>query len=164
MLCSECGKREASVHSVSYINGVKTESHLCQECAQKHSELQNLYSFSAGDFIKNFFHLSGFPNETVSYPSCKTCGITLADFRNTGRLGCPDCYDAFRGDVIPVIESIHGNAQHVGEMPAQTGEDAQRRKKIEDLKQQLSKAVASEDFEQAAKLRDEINELKGGEK
>ena len=166
MLCSECGKNPATVHLMQSVNGVKSERHLCAECARKHPELQmnfanvGLGAFGAENLFQNFL---GMTQQT----SCPTCGETLADFRETGLLGCPDCYDAFSDQIIPVLQRSHGNTQHTGEAPAEAEEtpagtdaEAEKRKKLYDLQEQLAKAVKEENFEQAAKLRDEIKSLK----
>ena len=177
MLCSECGKNPATVHLMQSVNGVKTERHLCAECARKHPELQmsfanvGLGAFGAENLFQKFFNFGfgdmpflGMPQQT----SCPTCGESLADFRETGLLGCPDCYDTFSDQIIPVLQRSHGNTQHTGETPeaaknepAATDAEAEKRKQIYDLQEQLAKAVKEEDFEQAAKLRDEIKSLKG---
>ena len=170
MLCSECGKNQATVHSVNYIKGVKSEMHLCAECAKKHPELNlnfanmGLSAFGAQDMFKKFFDF-GFEEMPLMglnvQSTCKTCGESLADFQQSGLLGCPDCYEAFSDRIIPVLQRAHGNTQHVGEAPAGVDEQAEKRKKLYDLQEQLAKAVREENFEQAAKLRDEINHLKG---
>lgn len=130
-----------------------------------------LGAFGAENLFQKFFNFGfgdmpflGMPQQT----SCPTCGESLADFRETGLLGCPDCYDTFSDQIIPVLQRSHGNTQHTGETPeaaenepAATDAEAEKRKQIYDLQEQLAKAVKEEDFEQAAKLRDEIKSLKG---
>ena len=166
MLCSECGKNQASVHSINYINGVKSEMHLCAECAKKHPELDLGFAtmgFGAQDLFKKLFD---FGNEEMpvlgmsSQQTCKTCGGTLADFQKTGLVGCPDCYDVFEDRIIPVLQRAHGNTQHVGEAPDGADPGVEKRKKLQALQEELNKAIQQEAFEQAAVLRDQINELK----
>jgi len=164
MICSECGKKQATIHFVRNINGVTTEKHLCSDCASKYREIQNMDFFSPGDFFKSFLDLGGTWESAYSPPSCERCGFAFKDFQDKGLLGCPDCYTAFRDSIIPVLRSAHGNVQHVGEVPRDIDEEAQKRRQIEELKQQISKAVAEENFEKAAELRDRINQMKGEEK
>lgn len=156
MLCSECGKNEASVHKMTIINGVKTEQHLCAECAAK-KNIMNTDIFSAGDFFKELFQLSGLPK--VEKAVCSNCGMSLAQFEHTGELGCSECYKAFEKDIIPVLTSIHGNAVHTGEVPAEAGEEVQKRRKIAEIRKEISKAVAEENYERAAELRDELQSI-----
>lgn len=162
MLCSECGRNQATMHSVSYINGVKSEVYLCPECAAKYTNhmagdfmsMGGLFDFS--NIWKSFFTMgSGMQN---MQPVCKTCGTSLADFERTGLLGCEECYDEFHAPLIPVLKQMHGSVSHVEE---QSG-NAEPEKKEEDerilaLKQELKEAIQKEDFERAAILRDQIN-------
>lgn len=164
MLCNECGKNQATVHSVQYVNGVKSEVHLCSQCAKNHPELSgNL--FSTGDFFKSFF--DGFMQMPVLSGSgavCDSCGTSFGEFRQSGLFGCPDCYNTFREAVIPVLKGTHGSIQHTGEKPAANTEEAEKRRHYYELKEQLARAIAEERFEDAAKLRDEIGALKMEEK
>ncbi len=163
MLCSECGKNQATIHTVQYINGVRSEMHLCAECAKKHPELMNLGVFSTADVFKSFFNMVNMmePSILEGMPlTCKNCGETLDDFMQTGLLGCPECYTTFRDKIIPVLQQTHGNVQHEGSAPERVDEKVKTRKKMYELKEKLSKAIAKEDFEMAAKLRDAIKALK----
>lgn len=162
MLCNECGKNQATIHTIQYVNGVKSEMHLCAECAKNHPELKTFGLFSSADVFKSFFNnMLIEPGLAEEVPlTCKTCGESLDDFTRTGLLGCPECYDAFRDRLIPVLQRTHGNVQHAGEAPEGVEEKAKNRKKLSQLKEKLSEAITKEDFEQAAKLRDKINALK----
>ncbi|MGI6664741.1 MAG: UvrB/UvrC motif-containing protein [Christensenellaceae bacterium] len=164
MLCNECGKNNASIHSVQYINGVKSEMHLCPECAAKHPELQKVGAFSIAEMFKNMFQFGEIGGLHMD-STCSTCGDSLSNFKESGLLGCPDCYDAHAEQIIPVLERTHGHVQHTGEVPKEAEVEAEMRKKIGALQAEMKKAVEAEDFEQAAKLRDEISSLKqDGEK
>lgn len=158
MLCNECGKNQATVHSVQILNGVRKESHLCAECAAKHADISSLGAFNVSDFFKGFLDM-GTPNYVVE--GCRNCGTTLADFKRDGRLGCSECYNQFRRNIIPVLRQVHGNVTHAGDVPREADEQTQRRRELEKLRGELQKAVEGEDFERAAQLRDQINALKG---
>ncbi len=162
MLCDECGKNQAVIHTVQIINGTKTEAHLCQECAKNHPELQMAAMFSPSEAIKSLFSLME-PGVIENEEVCKNCGEAFSEFKDTGLLGCSECYDSFRDKIIPVLRRTHGNVQHAGEVPEEAGENLKKQKKADRLKEQLKEAVAREDFEQAAKLRDEINALRSEE-
>ncbi|MEY8381613.1 UvrB/UvrC motif-containing protein [Christensenellaceae bacterium 44-20] len=160
MLCNECGKNQATVHSVQYINGAKSEVHLCAECAKHHPEL-NMNLFSTGDFFKSFFDdFMQLPVHSGQGAVCQSCGTSFRDFQQSGLFGCPDCYDTFRDAVIPVLKGAHGSVQHIGEKPAASKEEAEKRRHYYELKEQLSKAIAEENFEKAAELRDEMKAMK----
>ena len=142
MLCNECGKNQATVHSVQYINGAKSEVHLCAECAKHHPEL-NMNLFSTGDFFKSFF------DDFMQLPVHSGQGAV-----------CQSCGTSFRDAVIPVLKGAHGSVQHIGEKPAASKEEAEKRRHYYELKEQLSKAIAEENFEKAAELRDEMKAMK----
>lgn len=154
MICSECGKNEATVHSVMYINGVKTEKHLCAECAAKDKISMDM--FSPTEFFKGMFDFGSVKPDLV----CSNCGTTLRNFRSSGKLGCSECYSAFKDEIIPVLTSCHGNSTHKGDIPIDAGEASKKRRQIEEIKEQIAKAVADENYEEAARLRDEMAKLK----
>jgi protein arginine kinase activator len=88
---------------------------------------------------------------------CPTCGSTLKDFRDSGRLGCADCYGSFDAHLRDLLRRLHGSSQHVGERYAVPGgAGADPRARLLELKDQLRRAVDAENFELAAELRDRI--------
>ncbi|WMJ77269.1 MULTISPECIES: UvrB/UvrC motif-containing protein [unclassified Sedimentibacter] len=160
MLCSECGKNEAKVHVTQIINGKKTESHLCEECAKKNQTLLNS-SFS----MENLFSamLNNAFNTTTYLPAkgCSKCGMTFDEFRTTGKFGCSDCIETFKPRLIPVIKNIQGYDRHTGKIPKRAGGNYRIQKDIEKLKNQLKQAIESEEYEKAAELRDKIRQMEG---
>ena len=90
---------------------------------------------------------------------CRGCGATLRDFRESGRLGCAQCYDSFDGHLRDLLRRLHGSSQHVGERYEPPGAGADPRRNLLELKDQLRRAVDSENFELAAELRDRIRVL-----
>ncbi|MDD3227551.1 MAG: UvrB/UvrC motif-containing protein [Tissierellia bacterium] len=159
MLCNECGKNEANVHLTHIINGKKTESHLCEECAKKNQAILNS-NFS----MENLFSVmlnNSFNNKTYlpAAKSCTNCGMTYENFRNTGKFGCSHCIDSFKGRLKPVIKSIQGYDRHIGKIPKRAGGDYKIQMDIERLKNDLKGAVEREEYELAAELRDKINDL-----
>jgi len=96
----------------------------------------------------------------ASSEACPFCGLTFSDFRETGRLGCPQCYETYAVHLQKLLRRVHGGTQHVGKVylpPDPTSSDRERR--LDALKRRLQRAVDSEDFERAAELRDEIRSL-----
>ncbi len=98
---------------------------------------------------------------------CEVCGLKFVEFRNSGRLGCPHDYDHFREELLPLLESIHGDTAHAGtaprgpDRPAKPLEAPADPAELPALKKKLSRAVRDEDYEAAARLRDRIRELGG---
>lgn len=159
MFCNECGKNEANVHLTHIINGKKTESHLCEDCAKKNQAILNS-NFS----MENLFSVmlnNSFNNKTYlpAAKSCTNCGMTYENFRNTGKFGCSHCIDSFKGRLKPVIKSIQGYDRHIGKIPKRAGGDYKIQMDIERLKNDLKGAVEREEYELAAELRDKINDL-----
>ena len=91
--------------------------------------------------------------------TCEQCGMTYAEFRKGGMLGCANCYKAFKTPLTALLQRVHGNTQHAGRVPGGVHSGTSIRMNIDRLKQKLQKAVADEEYEQAAKLRDTIRAL-----
>ncbi|OYW15649.1 MAG: hypothetical protein B7Z55_14890 [Planctomycetales bacterium 12-60-4] len=91
--------------------------------------------------------------------SCPNCGITFKEFRSQGRLGCAHDYVAFQEELLPLLENIHGEVQHVGKVPKRAPDASQQQFRLVKLKSRLRAAVDDEMYEEAARLRDEIAQL-----
>lgn len=159
MLCQNCKEKQATVHFVKVINGVRTEMHLCEKCAPMAKQdfpPINSFDITVSDIINSFF---GGNSVLTSGSGCSFCGSTLDNFSRTGKLGCSECYRAFDEQLRAPLKRIHGSDRHVGKVPKRAGDGVS---KITNLKKQLEEAVAAEKYEEAAKLRDEIRKLGGG--
>lgn len=157
MLCKNCGLRPATTHIKRVINGRVEEYHLCAECAKKLNvsafdpfDLSELWSSFFGDRLPD--------SPALNQKRCKRCGSSFSDIANSGKLGCPDCYSEFYDELLPSLRKIHGKTRHVGRVPNSANEDTKAGYMINDLKKQLTDAVENENYEQAAKLRDQIRE------
>ncbi|MGE5573495.1 MAG: UvrB/UvrC motif-containing protein [Bacteroidota bacterium] len=167
MMCDECGKRPANVHLTKIINGVKSESHLCEQCAREKGELDFFSEpkFSFPSLLAGLLqHDPGFMTGPTGLPGgvtsrCHSCGLDFSDFRNTGFLGCPDCYDELRPRLEPLLRRIHGSTRHTGRVPGRVGAVTGKRREIEKLRAELARLVAKEQYEEAAKVRDRIRIL-----
>ncbi len=162
MVCDECGKNMATVHLTKIINGKKTEMHLCEECAKKYKEFDFESPFSIHQFLAGL--LDNVQDETMKINNiyetkCEQCGMTYAKFKQTGKLGCKECYNSYRDKLVPLFKRIHGHEEHIGKVPKKAGSKIRKRKEVERLKKQLNIAIEKEEFEEAAKLRDRIKEL-----
>jgi protein arginine kinase activator len=97
--------------------------------------------------------------KTESKLKCPKCGLTYEDFKKVGRLGCGECYTAFRDALLPLLKRIHGSNQHCGKSPKKAAKVVKAKNELLELKDKLQKAIQREEFEEAAKLRDKIREL-----
>lgn len=173
MICQECNQRPATLHFTKIVNGEKTEVHLCEKCAQEKGEMF-MINGSSGFTFNNL--LAGLLNMETSFQQqsknafqqeevlqCDRCGMTYPQFVKVGRLGCSHCYDAFKEQLKPVLRRLHsGNWTHNGKIPKRIGGGIHLRKRIEELKNELKDAIGKEEFENAAKIRDEIRSLEKG--
>lgn len=167
MLCEKCNKNQATVFITKVVNGNKKQINLCEHCAKEYDGL----SFGEGMGIVSPFSfqniLSGLLDYIGEAPeaskteeiSCKNCGTTLSDFKETGILGCSECYKNFSSTVNPVITRVQGNIEHAGKIPKKSGKGISEKKTLIKLKQELQKAIALEEYEKAAGLRDKIREI-----
>ena len=100
-------------------------------------------------------------NPVVAGPACPTCGFTLNDLKRVRRFGCGDCYKAFRSEVSQMLRGMHKGTVHSGKVPDGLMEMQQRKMRLEELREKLESAIGSENYEDAAALRDEILGLEG---
>lgn len=92
---------------------------------------------------------------------CKNCGRSYYDFQKSGRLGCAKCYEAFEAPVLTTLKQMQKSTTHIGKIPSKQSAGLLKKRKLKELKEQLEKAVGSEDYELAAKLHKEIKGLEG---
>ena len=162
MLCDICGKNPATVHLTEIIDEQMSELHLCEECArQKSAQMEQQFGLS--DLLAGMAEFGGKPDtketETLTTVKCASCGLSFADFKRIGRLGCGECYNSFKKYLGPLLKRIHGSSQHLGKSPLKVTKVLKKRIDLQDLRQKLQKAIATETFEEAAKIRDQIKEL-----
>lgn len=159
MLCEVCKKKEATVHLTEIINDKVTKLNLCEECAkEKGTEMEEHFGLS--DLLAGLADLGSTTEpELLDNVKCPTCGFTYQDFRKVGRLGCGDCYDAFKKQLAPLLKRIHGSDRHTGKIPLMVGKTVKDTRNLQDLKVRMEKAIQTEDFEEAARLRDKIKDM-----
>ncbi len=152
MLCEECGKNQAEVMMTTVINGESTTRHLCRQCLNKY-QAGNLQAVLAA--VLSSMTAKNLTPDVV----CPRCGETYAEFQKTGMLGCAECYQAFRKELTPMITRVQGRTQHAGRRPPVSEEEQARQTLMEDLRARMEAAVAEENFEEAARLRDELRAM-----
>lgn len=158
-LCQICSQNPATVHLTDIHNNVKRELHMCEKCAAKKG-------FAIGQSIQ-------IP-DIVSPPSpapaedeagdltCERCGMNWTEFRTRGRFGCAHDYDTFRERLAPLLADIHARAEtHVGKSPRELDESGRHRRDVMECRRRLRDAVDREDYEEAARLRDELKAIEG---
>lgn len=167
MLCQMCGQHPATTHIKTIVNGKLTQAHLCADCAKKQG-YGNLFADWGSGFgsLLSGFMGSAAPARQVT--RCPGCGASFEDITRSGKIGCAQCYHTFRGQLLPIIQRIHGTAQHKGKVPGSSAlrvNDTNNKivaveeTPLEEKKRLLKQAIETQDFERAAVLRDEIKEL-----
>ena len=145
------------MHLTEIVNNKIAETHICQACAQaKAGELTQQPNVS--DFLSGFLSASIARKEEQAL-KCPSCGFNYSDFKKKGRLGCGHCYSAFKHQLLPLLKKIHGAIRHTGKVPLDVASASSGEAKLKELEKQLQKAVELEEYEKAARIRDEIKKL-----
>ncbi|NMP37064.1 MAG: hypothetical protein GX051_02910 [Clostridiales bacterium] len=167
MLCQNCKKNEANTHFKRIINGSTSEIHLCAECAEAlgYANAFSGFGLGLGDLFGNLLGYSAMPAHAGATLRCPMCGNSFDDIAKSGKLGCAECYETFYDKLLPSLQRIHGKTKHEGKQ-ANSGTQQVNSPDVADiLKEKLSKAVEEQNFEEAARIRDELKKIeKDGEK
>ena len=169
MKCEKCGERDAAIFYQVQINGHAAKLSLCHTCAakmglgaQKEVPFPALFAGDLPDLFGDIFEFSH-KSPVAAPPACPECGSTWQELAKLGRVGCPACYEAFGAQLKDSIRTMHGNATHTGKAPAKKRAASEKKTHLVELKKALSDAIGKENFEEAARLRDEIRALEGKE-
>lgn len=162
MLCDNCKERDAVINLTQVEHDSKVTLHLCERCAHEKGVETGVpvSKTPVGAFVTALGKGATLPTPADGL-RCAACGSSLKDFRESGRLGCAQCYQSFDGHLRDLLRRLHGSSKHEGEryVAPGGGATADPRLQLLDLKEQLRRAVESEDFELAAELRDRIRVL-----
>jgi protein arginine kinase activator len=164
MQCQICKNNEATIHLTEISDGVRSELHLCEYCAAE-QQIAAKNQLPLNELLSSL--LAAVPeDETISVSTeqgrlkCPACGFTLENLRNqdnSGLMGCPLDYEVFEKAMLPLIESVqNGKSYHCGKTPSSIPKRAKDQIELFNLKGQLEEAVRKEDYELAARLRDQI--------
>lgn len=177
--CDQCDS-EATVHEVNVVGGKAVERHLCEACAREVGLVSNAPIPVAEILQKIVGAHAGEGAAEAAAAACEDCGTTYAEFKQAGRLGCPECYKALERQLAPILDRAHqGAVHHVGKVPKRmmqfAGEKGlphdreaalaaaeARAEQIRRLRDDLARAVKSEAYERAAELRDRLRKLQRG--
>lgn len=162
MKCQNCSK-PATLHITEIIKGEAHELHLCEEHARRYLKSESSEGSPSGtaDMLAQQLAASTTAEELerLDKQSCPVCGIAFYEFRNQGRLGCPNDYEVFKNELLPLLENIHSESTHCGKVPQRAPGATKRHSELLRLRNDLKRSVAEENYEEAAKLRDRIDKL-----
>jgi protein arginine kinase activator len=159
MLCEICKKKEATVHLTEIVNDKMAKLNICEACAKdKGTEMEEHFGLS--DLLAGLADMGSKaePESLVSL-KCSSCGFSYSDFKKVGRLGCGDCYETFKAKLSSLLKRIHGADRHVGKIPLSGTDTIKDTRNLQELKMRMEKAIQSEAFEEAARLRDKIRDI-----
>jgi protein arginine kinase activator len=161
MICGICKDKVATIRLKEIVNNVVTEVHLCQACFDLHEQKGNiLENASAKELSKGAAEQGKLKTKSRTKPKkCPSCGMSEDQFRAKGRFGCSDCYPAFTSAMIPILSTIHGSTEHHGKVPHNTMRTLDLKVELKKLQEDLKRAIISENYERAAKLRDKIKQF-----
>lgn len=157
MLCDICQTKEANVFFTQIVNGQVQKVNLCEECS-KQKGVTDPTGFALAELLLGMGTNQEKAEAKPTGLTCPSCGFSQAEFKRVGRLGCPRCFDTFRADVETVLGNLHKGTRHTGKVPAHAAASAFGNR-LESLRRDLAKAIDEEKFEEAVRLRDEINLL-----
>ena len=174
MYCERCRSIEATIHLTEIIKDVKSELHLCENCARDIGLNAKLSTFSLSiPEMLSFLDVTEF-DEGPEEKACAACGVTFLEYTRSGKLGCHECYTHLGPSLASVIAGYHGAMRHTGKHPchaeyvdvrASEGVTLSRPAgtSAEEYRALLDQAVWEERYEEAARLRDAIRDIESGD-
>jgi protein arginine kinase activator len=163
MLCTICKEKPATVHLTQIVGDKMQKLDLCEDCA-KTKGINDPTSFGLADLDLVLGLGASQQLEQAAGGvelKCPRCGFTQADFKKSGRLGCPECYKTFADGLAGLLKTMHKGTRHTGKAPEALRATRENADKLKTLQTKLARAIKDENYEQAALLRDEIKQLTG---
>lgn len=166
MLCNVCKQNEAKVHLTQIVGDKMQKVDLCEDCSKEKGVVDPTSYSLAELFLNPAAATTAAAPAEADAPSpgadvrCPTCGYSQADFKKAGRFGCSDCYATFGEGMETMLKTMHKGTRHTGKVPAALQQSRVEAQRLKLLQKKLEKAVAEENYEEAAQLRDEIKRLK----
>ena len=152
--CDLCSK-PATVHLTQIVNSKIHKVDLCEACAQAKG-VTDPSGFSLADLLLK----ASLNPEPTSDAKCESCGFTQQDFKKTGRFGCPSCYQFFGGLLEPMLDTMHKGSSHTGKIPQRAVARKSLYERLTQLETELDQAIKSERYEDAARYRDELSQVR----
>lgn len=154
--CDICGKNPASI-KVRQVDkgGATVEVEVCKDCAREKG-LADVETLKV-DVTEVLAEIRSKVDEGDKKLLCEGCGMSFADFKRRGRLGCSTCYVSFTERLEPIIRRMQGAVQHVGKTTKSGTKLARERMSVQRLRDDLQVAIRDEDYEKAAELRDQLS-------
>ena len=163
MICDVCKTNEASVFLTQIVEGKMQKVNLCENCS-KAKGVDDPTGFALADLLLGLGAAQEIERGSGGVAQrCPSCGFSQADFKKTGRLGCAHCYETFGEGLTSLLKAMHKGTVHAGKVPARISRILERENAMKALQRDLQQAVANENYESAAQLRDQIRQLETAE-
>jgi protein arginine kinase activator len=160
MQCCVCKEKPATVHLTQIVGDKMQKLDLCEECAK--AKGVNDTTFAMADMMLGLGASQELESASAGLElKCTRCGFSQADFKKSGRLGCPECYRTFAEGLAGLLKTMHKGTRHVGKAPEALRQSRDNIDRLKTLQKKLAKAIEDENYETAAALRDEIKMLGG---
>ncbi|MBI1390002.1 MAG: hypothetical protein GC154_16295 [bacterium] len=165
MICEICKKKPAKLHITQIKDNQKLSIHICHDCAHENGvagpSINTAFSIEdiVGGVLKPQADLVEQSRDAELHQTCPECGLSYSAFKESGRLGCASCYEIFTERLRPLLQKVQKDLVHVGKAPRSGDEVSVLKRGISDLRLQLKEAVRQEQFEIAARLRDQIRDM-----
>lgn len=166
MQCEDCGNALAKLHLTEIVNSTVTELHLCRRCAERRGFQHGMHAgpLALSTLLAQLMDdTTPTDDDALSHTQCSGCGMFFSTFRETGNLGCAQCYTEFGAALTPLLRRLHGQPRHVGKAPKRDEPRLALRRQVQRLHEELEHAVGREEYERAAELRDQIRGLERGQ-
>lgn len=157
MHCDVCKTNQATVFLTQIVEGKMQKVNLCEACS-KEKGVTDPTGFALADLLLGLGAAQEMERGGV-VQKCPVCGFSQADFKKTGRLGCANCYTTFADGLSSLLKGMHKGTEHLGKVPARMAKTLERESALKTLQRDLRKAVADENYESAASIRDQIRHL-----
>ena len=165
MKCDYCDNK-ATVFLTQLAEGQMKKVCLCESCANERG-VTDPTGFSMAEMLLGNFQkaVTGAVDQQSTFKqvssgkTCPECGFSMEDFQKVRRFGCANCYKVFANELAPMLRGMHKGTTHVGKVPEGLIETHYKMQRLEELQGKLDQAIASESYEEAADIRDEIRKL-----
>ncbi len=167
MNCDSCQNKNATIYLTQLVAGKMQKVNLCEQCAEDKG-VTDPTGFALADLLQGSGTEAVSPSTVVGNEGsrCESCGFSESDFKKTGRFGCSDCYQVFHAGLDNLLQAMHRHSEHHGKTPAHFVDTRSAQVKaskaladFSELNTLLDEAITVEDYEEAARLRDEISQL-----
>jgi protein arginine kinase activator len=158
-ICSICKEKPATLFLTKISSDNKKQNlDLCDACAKAKGDDPTAFLVADADIMLGLGAAQEIAEAVGTELKCPRCGFSQADFKKSGRLGCPECYKTFAEGLSGLLKTMHKGTRHTGKAPEALRESRENSDRLKTLQKKLNKAIESENFEEAAQLRDEIKQ------